>query len=245
MSSFATISMLKIKSGSLHESGDNYLDSLRSRSRSLIASASPKHSAAGALMRGHPWRIQKVSDLLSDRTYRGEYRYNMRDSRSGLLRPESEWVRCAVEPIVDDATFEAARRLREQSDPKADTPVHAKRAAIPTLLTGILFCENCGASMTLPRDGQERALQVLQVLQQDEYRHQCLSDSERADGADGPSHSRATGRTGAGAGTGDGTVEGVAGRAGEAGYDVGSRLAGVLRRHCVPPTTDSTISTLR
>ncbi len=104
---------------------------------------------AGALMRGHPWRIQKVSDLLSDRTYRGEYRYNMRDSRTGLLRPESEWVRCPVEPIVDDATFEAARRLREQRDPKADTPIYAKRATIPTLLTGILFCENCGASMTL------------------------------------------------------------------------------------------------
>ena len=57
-------------------------------------------NAAGTLMRGRPWRIQKLHDLLGDPTYRGEYRYNMRDSRTGLLRPESEWIRYAVESII-------------------------------------------------------------------------------------------------------------------------------------------------
>jgi len=47
-------------------------------------------SFAGMLMRGRPWRIQKLHDLLCDPTYRCEYRYNMRDSRTGLLRPKCE-----------------------------------------------------------------------------------------------------------------------------------------------------------
>ena len=100
-------------------------------------------------MRGRPWRTQKVSDLLSDSTYRGEYCYNMRDSRTGLLRPEREWIRCAVDPIIDEAAFDAARRLREARDPKSATCGKAKLALVPTLLTGLMKCAHCGSAMTL------------------------------------------------------------------------------------------------
>lgn len=103
----------------------------------------------GVLMRGHPWRMQKISDLLSDPTYRGDYCYNMRDSRNKVLRPESEWVRCAVEPIIDEKTFDAVRLLRAARDPKMDGVQASKNAMLPTLLTGLIKCEHCGTSMTL------------------------------------------------------------------------------------------------
>ena len=106
-------------------------------------------NAAGTLMRGRPWRIQKLHDLLGDPTYRGEYRYNMRDSRTGLLRPESEWIRYAVEPIVDAETFEAVRRIREGRDPNGEAPARTRTLTLPTLLTGLLTCERCGKAMTL------------------------------------------------------------------------------------------------
>jgi DNA invertase Pin-like site-specific DNA recombinase len=109
-----------------------------------------KHlNESGVSMRGRPWRIQKLHDLLSDPTYRGEYRYNMKDSRTGLIRPESEWIRYAVEPIIDDESFEAVRRIRELRDPKAEGAAKARVSTLPTLLTGLLKCEHCGKAMTL------------------------------------------------------------------------------------------------
>ncbi len=103
---------------------------------------------AGTLMRGRPWRIQKLADVLTDRTYRGEYCYNMRDSRSGELRPESEWVRCAVEPIIDAETFDAVRRQRASRDPKKQTLAVARQATSPTLLAGKIKCDCCDVAMT-------------------------------------------------------------------------------------------------
>ena len=106
-------------------------------------------NAEAVLMRGHPWRIQKLSDLISNQTYRGEYCYNMRDSRSGLMRPESEWIRCEVPPIIDEATFDAARRLRETRAPHRASSHAGRMLMSPTLLTGIIKCAQCGKSMTL------------------------------------------------------------------------------------------------
>ena len=87
---------------------------------------------------------------------RGEYRYNMRDSRTGLLRPESEWIRYAVEPIVDAETFEAVRRIREGRDPNGEAPARTRTLTLPTLLTGLLSCEHCGKAMTLATDKSGR-----------------------------------------------------------------------------------------
>ncbi len=105
---------------------------------------------SGIQMRGRPWRLQKLAQLLSDPSYRGDYFFNMRDSRNSTLRPESEWVQTAIDPIVDDATFDAVRRLREQRDPK--TPggsANYRKMLGPTLLGGRLRCACCGTAMKL------------------------------------------------------------------------------------------------
>jgi len=105
-------------------------------------------NTAGIKMRGNIWRIQKVSDILCDTTYRGEYCYNMRDSREGnRTKPESEWIRTTVPEIVDEATFDEVRRIREARDPKKETAKVAKHETNPTLLAGVIKCDCCGVAM--------------------------------------------------------------------------------------------------
>ena len=99
----------------------------------------------GISMRGRPWRIQKVQDILSGRGYIGEHYFNVKNSKTGEIRPPSEWILTKSEPIIDVETFERVRELREIRSPKKTPP---RRVGNPTLLTGIVKCE-CGAAMTL------------------------------------------------------------------------------------------------
>lgn len=72
----------------------------------------------GLLMRGGLWRLHKVHDAFSDPTCRGEYRYNMRDSKKRILRLESAWVRCTVDALIEEQLFDEVRRKRASHDPK-------------------------------------------------------------------------------------------------------------------------------
>jgi hypothetical protein len=76
-------------------------------------------NASGQTMRGRPWGIQKVHKVLSLPTSRGEFYYNVIDSRSGKKRPPSEWITVRVDPIIDTETFERARQRREGWRPSA------------------------------------------------------------------------------------------------------------------------------
>ena len=99
----------------------------------------------GLLMRGKPWRMQKVQTLLSDTLYMGDYYTCIRDSKANTFRPPEEWVKSSSPVIVDAATFERVRAKRESRSPNKVPP---RRVNSPTLLTGLLKC-NCGAGMTL------------------------------------------------------------------------------------------------
>ncbi len=100
----------------------------------------------GLLMRGKPWRLQKIHDLLSDTLYMGDYFFNVRDSRTGQVRAPEGWVKTDIPAIIDAATFEQVRIKRESRAPSRTPP---RRVSSPTLLTGLLKCGICGASMTL------------------------------------------------------------------------------------------------
>lgn len=99
----------------------------------------------GISMRGRPWRIQKIQEILSGRAYVGEHYFNVKNSRTGETRPPSEWITVKSDPIIDAETFERVRELREIRSPKKTPP---RQIGNPTLLTGIVKCE-CGAAMTL------------------------------------------------------------------------------------------------
>lgn len=97
------------------------------------------------LMRGHPWQMQKIKVLLSDRLYIGEHYFNIRDSRELKNRPPSEWIKVDVPAIIEADFFERVRIKRESRSPAKTPPA---RLCAPTLLTGFLKCE-CGASMSV------------------------------------------------------------------------------------------------
>jgi site-specific DNA recombinase len=106
-----------------------------------------KHfTATGLLNRGKPWNIQKVHKLLSDPLYRGEYRFNVIDSKERKKREAAEWVITQIPAIIDAATFEAVRERREAHAPNKP---RSRVIAAPTLLTGLLKCGICGGSLTL------------------------------------------------------------------------------------------------
>ncbi len=98
----------------------------------------------GQLMRGKPWSIQKMHDILSNRAYLGEHFFNVRDSKTGEKRPPSEWIMVQSEPLVDLETFNRVSALRDACSPKKTPP---RIVSSPTLLTGLLKC-SCGHRLT-------------------------------------------------------------------------------------------------
>ncbi len=84
--------------------------------------------------------------MLSDKAYMGEYVFNKKCMRTNVTKPESDWVRVSIPPIVSKDTFEAVAAKRHQRSPCV-TP--ARLVSSPTLLTGLLKCGACGAGMTL------------------------------------------------------------------------------------------------
>ncbi len=99
----------------------------------------------GLTMRGRPWQIQKINRLLADPLYTGRFYFNRRDSRTGQLRPQPEWIAVSVPEIIDAATFERVAKRRESYNPKSAPP---RAMSSPAPLVGLLHCGHCGSSMT-------------------------------------------------------------------------------------------------
>ncbi len=102
-------------------------------------------NAQGIRMRGRRWSIQKINQLLRDKVYIGCFYFNRRDSKTGTIRPQSEWIPVEVPAIVPDHLFEAAAKRRASQNPKSSVP---RAVSSPAPLVGLLKCGHCGANMT-------------------------------------------------------------------------------------------------
>ncbi len=103
----------------------------------------------GLLIRGRPWTSGRVYDLLTNRAYIGEHCFNKYEKRGGAVRrlkPRDEWVLIQVEPIIDNALFQAVQEKLASRSPERVPP---RVVNCSTLLTGLLKCGVCGAGMTL------------------------------------------------------------------------------------------------
>ncbi len=100
----------------------------------------------GVSLRGQKWTRGKVHNLLANSAYCGEYVFNRTSNKTGEVKAETEWVRVAVEPIIDAGTYRRAQALRAA---RAPAKVPPRVVNSPTLLTGLLKCGHCGAGMTL------------------------------------------------------------------------------------------------
>ena len=99
----------------------------------------------GQLLRSAKWTRTRVHQLLCDTAYVGDYIFNKKNMRSNETKPEAEWVVVPIPPLIDRPVFKAVADKRHARSP-AVTP--ARVVSSPTLLTGLLKCDNCGAGMT-------------------------------------------------------------------------------------------------
>ena len=99
----------------------------------------------GVKRRGAKWRRNTVQSLLSDSAYMGDYVFNKKDMKAQQIKPADQWIQVSIDPIIDRQVFAAVAAKRHQRSP-AVTP--ARVVTTPTLLTGLLRCDNCGAGMT-------------------------------------------------------------------------------------------------
>jgi len=128
---------------------------------------------SGIYMRGKPWNVQKVSSILSDTLYMGDYHFNVRDSRNNCDRPPEEWVKTAIPAIVDANQYEQVRKLRKSRSPE-QSAIPPKTLASPLLLAGVIKCR-CGRAMTLAT-GKSGAYRYYKCTRKrNEGRHACNS----------------------------------------------------------------------
>lgn len=124
------------------------------------------------LHRGTAWTIQKIHDILSSPTYVGDYYFNVHDSRTGKIRPESEWIKSEIPALIDRDTFEKVRALREARSPAKAAP---RLINNPTLLTGLIRCGGCGSHLTLVTGKSGRYRYYKCTKRQSEGNHACKS----------------------------------------------------------------------
>ena len=96
-------------------------------------------------MRLQQWNRSRVHEVLSSRTYIGEYYFNKTDNKNKRIKPESEWIKIDIQPIIEASTYEEARSRRAARAPAVVPP---RLVNSPTLLTGLLKCGICGAGLT-------------------------------------------------------------------------------------------------
>jgi site-specific DNA recombinase len=98
------------------------------------------------MMRTQKWNRSRVHEILSSPTYKGEYYFNKTDHKTKEVKPESEWIRLSIEPLIAADAFEVAKSRRAA---RAPSKVPPRLVNSPTLLTGLLKCGVCGAGLTL------------------------------------------------------------------------------------------------
>ncbi len=117
-------------------------------------------NAENVLFRGKPFAISNVHRSLTQETYAGTHWFNVKDSKTGKVRPRSEWVTMEVPPIIERGIFDRVQVFLAERNPRRTPP---RVVTGPTLLTGLATCAACGSGMTL-RTGKFNRIATTHVL---------------------------------------------------------------------------------
>ena len=103
-------------------------------------------NAEGVYFRGKPFAISKVHRILKQESYAGSHWFNVKEAKTGKIRPRSDWVAMEVPPIIERALFDSVQAFLAERNPKKTPP---RVVTGPILLTGVAVCAGCGSGMTL------------------------------------------------------------------------------------------------
>jgi site-specific DNA recombinase len=96
--------------------------------------------------RRKPSHTSSVHRILTQETYAGTHWFNVKDSKTGKVRPRSEWVAMEVPPIIGRGLFDRVQAFLADRNPKKTPP---RVVTGPISLTGLATCAVCGSGMTL------------------------------------------------------------------------------------------------
>jgi site-specific DNA recombinase len=71
----------------------------------------------GDRIRCNRFSVSNIHNILTNTALIGYVMFNRRDSQTGELRPESEWISIPVPPIISEEDFYAVRKLMADRDP--------------------------------------------------------------------------------------------------------------------------------
>lgn len=103
--------------------------------------------------RGGEWSSKLVHDIIRNPFYIGTYRYNLRESGRGPLKPESEWiVKENNHPaIITKEQFDRCNQIMDNNGFSRDVSEVRKTNHVHTF-AGKLVCATCGANMIASKD---------------------------------------------------------------------------------------------
>lgn len=106
-----------------------------------------------ASKRGGQWTSKLIRDIIRNPFYIGTYRYNLRESGRGPLKPESEWIiRENNHPaIIVKEQFDRCNAIMDENGTSRDTSELRARKYVHTF-SGRLVCGKCGANMIASKD---------------------------------------------------------------------------------------------
>ncbi|UVK57185.1 recombinase family protein [Mesorhizobium sp. AR02] len=100
---------------------------------------------------GGRWGLGGVHQVLTRTTYIGRHRFNVSGKRKGVEKVPEDIIDVVVEPIIEEGEFNAVQDLLKSRSPQLRAPRFVNS---PTLLGGVVFCEDCGGAMTLRTSGK-------------------------------------------------------------------------------------------
>jgi site-specific DNA recombinase len=96
--------------------------------------------------RGNTFGVGTLHKILTNPVYIGQWRFNLRSSRTGKRKPEDEVVTIPVPAIIESDVFEQVQRQLRARSPHVVAP---RVTTGPILLTGLAVCATCRGGMTL------------------------------------------------------------------------------------------------
>lgn len=123
------------------------------RTRSCLKVARYLNNHGIKSKRGGEWTSKLIHDIIRNPFYIGTYRYNLRESGRGALKPESEWIVKENNHvgIIGKEQFARCNAIMDENASSRDTSDLRVRKYVHTF-SGHLVCGKCGANMIASKD---------------------------------------------------------------------------------------------